>query len=191
MQLADYSSGRIFSFVWLWPWLLIYGPDNSWAKWTKCCLYISQVSQKFIERWQPYNSFSEVAYSWPWPLTYVPEVFIRWFPCHWLSTSEMWEMTMMTHRSHGTMNLIKQSNTKWHFFVSALCKVFAQTHCHYKPQEQITRSLLCISTTGSNDLERSDTKLEAPSFPIEYKIFCSTFYAIPYINRFRNDLSSI
>ena len=60
-----------------------------------------------------------------------------------------------------------------------------------KAQEQITRSLLCISTTGSNDLERSDTKLEAPSFSIEYKIFCSTFYAIPYINRFRNDLSSL
>ena len=55
----------------------------------------------------------------------------------------------------------------------------------------ITRSLLCISTTGSNDIERSDTKLEAPSFPIEYKIFCSTFYAIPYINRFRYNLSSI
>ena len=55
------------------------------------------------------------------------------------------------------------------------------------PQEQITQSLLCISTTGSNDSERSDTKLEAPSFPIEYKIFCSTFYAKPYINRFRND----
>ena len=47
------------------------------------------------------------------------------------------------------------------------------------PQEQITRSLLCISTTGSNDLERSDIKLEAASFPIEYKIFCSTFYAKP------------
>ena len=58
-------------------------------------------------------------------------------------------------------------------------------------QEQITRSLLCISTTGSNDLERSDTKLEAPSFSIEYKIFSSTFYAKPYINPFRNDLSSI
>ena len=56
-----------------------------------------------------------------------------------------------------------------------------------KPQEQITQSLLCISTTGSNDSEMSDTKLEAPSFPIEYKIFCSTFYAKPYINRFRND----
>ena len=41
--------------------------------------------------------------------------------------------------------------------------------------------------TGSNDSERSDTKLEAPSFPIEYKIVCSTFYAKPYINRFRND----
>ena len=40
---------------------------------------------------------------------------------------------------------------------------------------------------GSNDSERSDTKLEAPSFPIEYKIFCSTFYAKSYINRFRND----
>ena len=61
----------------------------------------------------------------------------------------------------------------------------------HQTQEQITRSLLCISTTGSNDLERSVTKLEAPSFPMEYKIFCSTFYAIPYINRFRNDLSSI
>ena len=48
------------------------------------------------------------------------------------------------------------------------------------PQEQITQSLLCISTTGSNDLDRRDTKLEAPSFPIEYKIFCSTFYAKPY-----------
>ena len=35
------------------------------------------------------------------------------------------------------------------------------------PQEQITQSLLCKSTTDSNDLERSDTKLEAPSFPIE------------------------
>ena len=57
----------------------------------------------------------------------------------------------------------------------------------YETQEQITRSLLCIPTTGSNDLERSDTKLEAPSFPIEYKIFCSTFYTKPYINRFRND----
>ena len=56
-----------------------------------------------------------------------------------------------------------------------------------KPQEQITQSLLCISTTGSNDSERSDTKFEAPSFPIEYKIFCSAFYAKPYINRFRND----
>ena len=59
------------------------------------------------------------------------------------------------------------------------------------PQEQITQSLLCISTTGSNDLERSDTKLEAPSIPIEYKIFCFTFYAKHYINRFRNDSSSI
>ena len=59
--------------------------------------------------------------------------------------------------------------------------------CTGHPQKPITRSLLCISTTGSNDLERSDTKLEAPSFPIEYKIFCSTFFAIPYINRFRND----
>ena len=33
------------------------------------------------------------------------------------------------------------------------------------------KSLLCISTTGSNDLERSDTKLEAPSFRVEYKIY--------------------
>ena len=54
-------------------------------------------------------------------------------------------------------------------------------------QEQITQSLLCISTTCSDDSERSDTKLEAPSFPIEYKILCSTFYAKPCINRFRND----
>ena len=43
-------------------------------------------------------------------------------------------------------------------------------------QEQITQSLSCISTTGSNDLERSDTKLEAPPFPlnIEYSVPQST-----------------
>ena len=29
----------------------------------------------------------------------------------------------------------------------------------YKSQEQITQSLLCISTTGHKDLERGDTKL--------------------------------
>ena len=28
------------------------------------------------------------------------------------------------------------------------------------PQEQITQSVLCISTTGSNNLERNDTKFE-------------------------------
>ena len=39
------------------------------------------------------QQFLEVAYSWPWPLTYIPEVFIRSFPCHGLSTSEMWERT--------------------------------------------------------------------------------------------------
>ena len=69
--------------------------------------------------------------------------------------------------------------------------VFTSILIKSRAQEQITRSLLCISTTDSYALERSDTKLEAPSFPIEYKKFCSTFYAKPYINHFRNDLSSI
>ena len=49
------------------------------------------------------------------------------------------------------------------------------------------RKVIVKRTMSSNDLERSDTKLDASSFPIEYKIFCSTFYAKPYINRFRND----
>ena len=47
----------------------------------------------------------------------------------------------------------------------------------------------------SNDLERSDAKfdlhLRCPPFPSPiihvYKVFCSTFYANIYINRFRND----
>ena len=79
-----------------------------------------------------------------------------------------------------------------HFNVFKLYVFSISYHCIWRfflhhSQEQITQSLLCIPTTGSNDLERSDTKLEAPSFPIEYKIFCSTFYAKPYINRFCND----
>ena len=92
--------------------------------------------------------------------------------------------------------VLKKSNT---YFSMLLCvsypsisfEISKRLDANIFPQEQITQSLSCICTTGSNDLERSDTKLEAPSFPIEYIIFCSTFCTKPYINRFRNDLSSI
>ena len=84
-------------------------------------------------------------------------------------------------------------NIIFHFLTTSCMKLtFSYRHSFaVYAQEQITQSLLCISTTGYNDSERSVTKLEAPSFPIEYKIFCSTFNAKPYINSFRNDLSSI
>ena len=48
-------------------------------------------------------------------------------------------------------------------------------------QEQITQSFLCISTTGSKDLEKSDTKFDLdwrlPPFSLNIK------YSVPHENR--------
>ena len=59
--------------------------------------------------------------------------------------------------------------------VKGVCEKFEEVP--HRAQEQIAQSLLCISTTSSNDLERSDTKLEVPSFPckfIKYSVLHST-----------------
>ena len=46
----------------------------------------TEIRSKIREK-SAYNIFSKVVSSWPWPLTYVPEIYIKSSPCQGLSTS--------------------------------------------------------------------------------------------------------
>ena len=70
---------------------LAYGLE----KFHRNSLYTCNVTEK-IE----YNWFSEVASSWPWPLTYVPKIYSRLSPCQGLLTSQMWPWPLTVIRKN-------------------------------------------------------------------------------------------
>ena len=71
--------------------------------------------------------------------------------------------------------LIVQPPDMYYFHIAIL---YNSRQLLFQPQDQITQSLLCISITGSNDLERSGTKFGLnwgyPPFLLNIK------YSVPY-----------
>ena len=49
------------------------------------------------EKWA-YNIFSKVVSSWPWPLTYVPEIYIKSSPCQYYQPAKFEDDGMINDR---------------------------------------------------------------------------------------------